>query len=53
MCNPYKMNLGEWMYCAGVDYYVMTINGVCICDTFDEAMDLVAEADSYVRIAEG
>jgi len=53
MCNPYKLKLGEYLYCKGVEYYVMTINGVAICDTYDEAMDLVAEAESYVKIAEG
>ena len=47
MKDPYKMRVGEYMYCEGVNYYVMTLNGICICDTWQEKDELVAEALSY------
>jgi hypothetical protein len=50
MSNPYKLSLGEWMYYPGVNYYVMGMNGLCICDTYIEAMELVSEALSYTDI---
>ena len=50
MRNPYKLRLAEWMYYPGVNYYVMTMRGICICDTYTEVMDLIAEAQSYANI---
>jgi hypothetical protein len=47
MRDPYKLRLGEYMHYPGVDYYVMTMRGVCICDTWQEKDELVAEALSY------
>lgn len=47
MRDPYKLKLGEYMHCLGVEYYVMTMKGLCVCDTAKEKDELVSEALSY------
>ena len=46
--NPYKLKLGGYMYCKGVEFYVMTVKGLCICDTLQEVEELLEETNDIL-----